>query len=102
MKERRDRKEMKADQTIHHEELAGTRPSEKAKESFRRPAYQARGMIREQGRQMEGGDDRITEDGHINFLDFGYYRYAVHGKVRHSISHEHTFLVVNLDICFGI
>lgn len=26
----------------------------KAKERFRRPAYQARGMIREQGRQMEG------------------------------------------------
>lgn len=53
MKERRDRKEMKADQTIHHEELADTRPSDKAKERFRRPAYQARGMIREQGRQME-------------------------------------------------
>lgn len=27
--------------------------SRKAKERFRRPAYQARGMIREQGRQME-------------------------------------------------
>lgn len=53
MKERRDRKEMKADQTIHHEKLADTRPSEKAKERFRRPAYKARGMIREQGRQME-------------------------------------------------
>jgi len=53
VKERRDRKEMKADQQRHYEELSDTRPSEKAKEHFRRPAYQARGMIREQGRQME-------------------------------------------------
>lgn len=52
-KHKRDRHSIKADQTIHHEELADTRPSDKAKERFRRPAYQARGMIREQGRQME-------------------------------------------------
>lgn len=52
-KHKRDPHSIKADQTIHHEELADTRPSEKAKERFRRPAYQARGMIREQGRQME-------------------------------------------------
>lgn len=52
-KHKRDQHSIKADQTIHHEELADTRPSEKAKERFRRPAYQARGMIREQGRQME-------------------------------------------------
>ena len=53
-KHKRDPHSIKADQTIHHEELADTRPSDKAKERFRRPAYQARGMIREQGRQMEG------------------------------------------------
>lgn len=53
-KHKRDQHSIKADQTIHHEELADTRPSEKAKERFRRPAYQARGMIREQGQQMEG------------------------------------------------
>ena len=35
MKERRDRKEMKADQQRHYEELSDTRPSEKAKEHFR-------------------------------------------------------------------
>lgn len=52
-KHKRDPHSFKTDQTIHHEELADTRPSEKAKERFRRPAYQARGMIREQGRQME-------------------------------------------------
>lgn len=52
-KHKRDQYSIKADQTIHHEELADTRPSDKAKERFRRPAYQARGMIREQGRQME-------------------------------------------------
>lgn len=56
MKERRDRKEMKADQQRHYEgleELEELPVSKKAKERFRRPAYQARGMIREQGRQME-------------------------------------------------
>ena len=52
-KHKRDPHSIKADQTIHHEKLADTKPSEKAKERFRRPAYQARGMIREQGRQME-------------------------------------------------
>lgn len=52
-KHKRDQHSIKADQTIHYEELADTRPSDKAKERFRRPAYQARGMIREQGRQME-------------------------------------------------
>lgn len=53
MKERRDRKEMKADQQRHYEGLEELPVSKKAKERFRRPAYQARGMIREQGRQME-------------------------------------------------
>ena len=53
MKERRDRKEMKADQQRHYNELEETPASQKAKERLRRPAYQARGMIREQGRQME-------------------------------------------------
>lgn len=53
MKERRDRKEMKADQQRHYEGLEKLPVSRKAKERFRRPAYQARGMIREQGRQME-------------------------------------------------
>lgn len=52
-KHNRDPHSIKADQTIHHEKLADTKPSEKAKERFRRPAYQAIGMIREQGRQME-------------------------------------------------
>ena len=52
-KHNRDPHSVKADQTIHHEKLADTKPSEKAKERFRRPAYQARGMILEQGRQME-------------------------------------------------
>lgn len=54
MKERRDRKEMKADQQRRYEGLEELPVSRKAKERFRRPAYQARGMIREQGMQMEG------------------------------------------------
>lgn len=53
MKERRDRKEMRADQQRHYEGLEELPVSRKAKERFRRPAYQARGMVREQGRQME-------------------------------------------------
>lgn len=52
-KHKRDPHSIKADQTIHHEELTDTKPSDKAKERFRRPAYQARGLIREQGQQME-------------------------------------------------
>lgn len=39
-KHKRDPHSIKADQTIHHEELDDTRPSDKAKERFRRPAYQ--------------------------------------------------------------
>ena len=66
MKERRDRKEMKADQQRHYNELEETPASQKAKERFRRPAYQARGMIREQGRQME----RMSADKYLtNKLD---------------------------------
>lgn len=53
MKERRNRKEMKDDQQRHYEGLEELPVSNRAKERFRRPAYQARGMIREQGRQME-------------------------------------------------
>ena len=65
-KHKRDSHSIRADQTIHHEELADARPSEKAKERFRRPAYQARGMIREQGRQME----RMSADKYLtNKLD---------------------------------
>lgn len=65
-KHKRDSHSIKADQTIHHEELADTKASEKAKERFRRPAYQARGMIREQGRQME----RMSADKYLaNKLD---------------------------------
>ena len=41
MKERRDRKEMRADQQRHYEGLEELPVSEKAKERFRRPAYQA-------------------------------------------------------------
>ena len=64
MKERRDRKEMKADQQRYYEGMEELPDSRKAKERFRRPAYQARGMIREQGRQMERrdhGESKITE-----------------------------------------
>lgn len=65
-KHNRDLHSIKAEQTTHHEKLADTKPSEKAKERFRRPAYQARGMIREQGMQME----RMSADKYLtNKLD---------------------------------
>ena len=41
MKERRNRKEMKADQQRHYEGLEELPVSNRAKERFRRPAYQA-------------------------------------------------------------
>ena len=66
MKDRRNRKEMKADQQRHYEGLEELPVSKRAKERFRRPAYQARGMIREQGRQM----DRMSADKYLaNKLD---------------------------------
>ena len=66
MKERRNRKEMKDDQQRHYEGLEELPVSNRAKERFRRPAYQARGMIREQGRQME----RMSADKYLaNKLD---------------------------------
>lgn len=64
MKERRDRKEMKADQQRHYEGLEELPVSRKAKERFRRPAYQARGMI--QSGELRGSDpvpaDILEED----------------------------------------
>lgn len=38
------------------EQMANRSPSERAKEWFHRPAYQARKLVREQGQQMENKD----------------------------------------------
>ena len=38
------------------EQMANRSPSERAKEWFHRPAYQARKLVREQGEQMENKD----------------------------------------------
>ena len=38
------------------EQMASRSPSERAKEWFHRPAYQARKLVREQGEQIENND----------------------------------------------
>lgn len=45
------------------EQMANRSPSERAKEWFHRPAYQARKLVREQGEQMESKDmlDYLSE-----------------------------------------
>ena len=45
MKERRNRKEMKADQQRHYEGLEELPVSNRAKERFRRPAYRWSGCL---------------------------------------------------------
>ena len=59
-RQKRDRHTLKSDRKNNFEELSSSDPGEKARERMRRPAYapgelsfQARLMIRSQGRQME-------------------------------------------------
>ena len=52
MKERRDRKEMKADQQRHYEGLEELPVSRKAKERFRRTPYAVKRMIQAQAEQI--------------------------------------------------
>lgn len=51
-----DRKEQRQNSKTQHDMMANHRSSEKAKERFRRPAYQVKAPIREQGEQMERSD----------------------------------------------
>lgn len=55
MKERRDRKEMKADQRRRYDGMSANRPINKAKAQMKHKPYAAM-LIREQGQQMEGRD----------------------------------------------
>ena len=43
----------KLDQLSHMDALEAKKPDQKARERFRRPAYQAAQMVRTQGKQME-------------------------------------------------
>lgn len=43
----------KIDQLSHMDALEAKKPDQKARERFRRPAYQAAQMVRAQGRQIE-------------------------------------------------
>lgn len=43
----------KLDQLSHMDALEAKKPDQKARERFRRPAYQAAKMVRAQGRQIE-------------------------------------------------
>lgn len=44
---------IKIDQLSHMDALEAKKPDQKARERFRRPAYQAAQMVRAQGKQME-------------------------------------------------
>ena len=59
----RTRKEMKRDSEIHYEGMAEQTADPKALERFRRPAYQARRMIRAQGEQIGEKSIRGDADG---------------------------------------
>lgn len=60
----RTRKEMKRDSKSHYEGMAEQTADLKALERFRRPAYQARRMIRAQGEQIGEKNIRGDADGH--------------------------------------
>lgn len=63
MKDRRSRKEMKADQRRHYDGMSENRPINKAKAQMKHKPYAAM-LIREQGQQMEGrehGESKTTE-----------------------------------------
>ena len=54
-----ERQRAKKANDIRHmgiEQMANRSPSERAKEWFHRPAYQARKLVQEQGEQMENKD----------------------------------------------
>ena len=55
MKDRRSRKEMKADQRRHYDGMFADRPINKAKAQMKHKPYAAM-LIREQGQQIEGRD----------------------------------------------
>lgn len=63
MKDRRSRKEMKADQRRYYDGMSANRPINKAKAQMKHKPYAAM-LIREQGQQMEGrehGESTTTE-----------------------------------------
>lgn len=51
-----DRKEQKQNTRAQHDMMVNHRSSENAREWFRRPAYQAKSLIRAQGEQIEHDD----------------------------------------------
>lgn len=59
---RRSPAEIKADRDMHYGEMEERIPSKKAEEYFRRPAYQVKKLIREQGNQMSGKRKEIKEN----------------------------------------
>ncbi len=59
----RTRKEMKRDCESHYEGIAEQTADPKALERFRRPAYQARRMVRAQGEQIREKNIRGDADG---------------------------------------
>lgn len=53
------------------EQMSERKPLSKAMDDFKRPAYQARGMIAEQGKQME----------HVNVEEYLAKKYDIKGEI---------------------
>lgn len=69
----RQRKQ-KANYIKHMEidQMSERKPASKAREVFKRPAYQARSMIAEQGKQME----------HVDVAEYLAKKYDIKGEMR--------------------
>lgn len=53
MKHKRTRRQQHVDALSHHGNMSERKPDSKARADFKRPAYQARSLIAQQGRQMQ-------------------------------------------------
>lgn len=53
MRHKRTRRHQHVDTLSHHGDMAERKPDSKARADFKRPAYQARSLIAQQGRQMQ-------------------------------------------------
>lgn len=53
MKHKRTRRKQHVDALSHHGNMAERKPDSKARADFKRPAYQVRSLIAQQGRQMQ-------------------------------------------------
>lgn len=67
----RTKKQQRIDTKHHHASMSEHRPNAKAKADFKRPAYQARRFIAEQGQQME----------HVSVEEYLAKKYNIKGEI---------------------